>query len=87
MSTGLLWIDKSEGQSLVEISEHDVIKNKTQMALITRTMRMPSQLDSVQTRRRRQLAILQLEDARCQVTPFAEAGGYITDEDIFDVVS
>jgi predicted transcriptional regulator len=36
---------------------------------------------------RRQLAILQFEDARRQVMPFAEARGYLTDEDIFSVVS
>lgn len=36
---------------------------------------------------RRQLAVLQFEDARRQVMPFAEARGYLTDEDIFDAVS
>ena len=32
---------------------------------------------------RRQLAVLQFEEARRQVMPFAEARGYLTDEDIF----
>lgn len=32
---------------------------------------------------RRQLAILQFDDARRQVMPFAEARGYLTDEDVF----
>jgi predicted transcriptional regulator len=36
---------------------------------------------------RRQLAILQYEDARRQVMPFAEARGYLTDEDVFRAVS
>jgi predicted transcriptional regulator len=36
---------------------------------------------------RRQLAILQFEDARRSVMPFAEARGYLTDEDVFDAVS
>src|SRR6185312_1427556 len=32
---------------------------------------------------RRQLAILQFEEARRVVMPFAEARGYLTDEDVF----
>jgi predicted transcriptional regulator len=36
---------------------------------------------------RRQLAVLQFEEARRQVMPFAEARGYLTDEDIFRDVS
>jgi predicted transcriptional regulator len=36
---------------------------------------------------RRQLAVLQFEDARRQVLPFAEARGYLTDEDVFRDVS
>ena len=36
---------------------------------------------------RRQLAIAQLEDLRRRVMPFAEARGYLTDEDIFRDVS
>lgn len=36
---------------------------------------------------RRQLALLQFEDARRQIIPFAEARGYLTDEDIFRAVS
>ncbi|MEX0700981.1 MAG: CopG family transcriptional regulator [Planctomycetales bacterium] len=32
---------------------------------------------------RRQLAVLQFEQARRQIMPFAEARGYLTDEDIF----
>lgn len=35
----------------------------------------------------RQLALLQFEDARRQVVPFAEARGYLTDEDVFRAVS
>lgn len=36
---------------------------------------------------RRQLAVLQFEEARRQVLPFAEARGYLTDEDVFRDVS
>ena len=36
---------------------------------------------------RRQLAILQFEDTRRQVMPFAEARGYLTDEDVFRAIS
>ena len=36
---------------------------------------------------RRQLALLQFEEARRQVVPFAEARGYLTDEDIFRAMS
>jgi predicted transcriptional regulator len=36
---------------------------------------------------RRQLAIAQFEDLRRRTMPFAEAKGYITDEDIFRDVS
>lgn len=36
---------------------------------------------------RRQLAVMQFEDARRAVMPFAEARGYLTDEDVFRAVS
>jgi predicted transcriptional regulator len=36
---------------------------------------------------RRQLAVLQFEQVRRQVMPFAEARGYLTDEDIFKAIS
>lgn len=36
---------------------------------------------------RRQLALLQFEDVRRRVAPFAEAAGYLTDEDVFRDVS
>ena len=36
---------------------------------------------------RRQLAVLQFEQARRQVMPFAEARGYLTDEDVFKAIS
>lgn len=35
----------------------------------------------------RQLAVLQFEDVRRQVLPFAEARGYLTDDDVFRDVS
>ena len=36
---------------------------------------------------RRQLALAQLEDLRRRIMPFAEAQGYLTDEDVFRDVS
>jgi hypothetical protein len=36
---------------------------------------------------RRQLALLQFEDLRKRLAPFAEAQGYLTDEDVFGDVS
>ena len=36
---------------------------------------------------RRQLAVARLEEMRRRVAPFAEARGWLTDEDVFDEVS
>jgi predicted transcriptional regulator len=36
---------------------------------------------------RRQLAVLQFEEARKQILPFAEARGILTDEDVFRAIS
>jgi predicted transcriptional regulator len=36
---------------------------------------------------RRQLALAQFEDLRRRIMPFAEAHGYLTDEDVFRDVS
>jgi predicted transcriptional regulator len=36
---------------------------------------------------RRQLSVLRFEELREQVMPFAEARGYLTDEDVFEEVS
>ena len=36
---------------------------------------------------RRQLAVAQFEDLRTRIMPFAEAAGYLTDEDVFRDVS
>jgi predicted transcriptional regulator len=36
---------------------------------------------------RRQLALAQLDDLRRRIMPFAEAQGYLTDEDVFRDVS
>lgn len=35
----------------------------------------------------RQIAVLQFEEARRQIMPFAEARGLLTDEDIFNAIS
>jgi predicted transcriptional regulator len=36
---------------------------------------------------RRQLRLLRIEALRARIAPFAEAKGYLTDEDVFDRVS
>ncbi|MGH9203433.1 MAG: CopG family ribbon-helix-helix protein [Vicinamibacterales bacterium] len=43
--------------------------------------------DVVRDALRRQLALLQFEDLRQRLAPFAEARGYLTDEDVFADVS
>jgi predicted transcriptional regulator len=43
--------------------------------------------DVVRDALRRQLALLRFEQLRRQVMPFAEARGYLTDEDVFRDVS
>jgi predicted transcriptional regulator len=50
-----------------------------------RTGRTRSEL--VRDALRRQLALVQFEEIRRRVVPFAEARGYLTDEDVFRVVS
>lgn len=54
-------------------------------ALAKRTGR--SRSDIARDALRRQLAILQFDEARRAVMPFAEARGYLTDEDVFRAVS
>ena len=46
-----------------------------------------SRSDLVREALRRQLALTQLDDLRQRIMPFAEAHGYLTDEDIFRDVS
>jgi predicted transcriptional regulator len=43
--------------------------------------------DVVRDALRRQLAVAQFEDLRRRIMPFAEAQGYLTDEDVFRDVS
>jgi len=50
-----------------------------------RTGRTRSEL--VRDALRRQLALVRFEEIRRRVAPFAEARGYLTDEDVFRVVS
>lgn len=47
--------------------------------------RRPSEL--VRDALRRQLAVLTFDGLRRQTMPFAEARGYLTDEDIFEAIS
>ncbi len=43
--------------------------------------------DVVRDALRRQLAVLQFDQLRKEVLPFAEARGYLTDEDVFRDIS
>jgi predicted transcriptional regulator len=54
-------------------------------ALAKRTGR--SRSDVARDALRRQLAVMQFDDVRRSVMPFAEARGYLTDEDVFRDVS
>lgn len=46
-----------------------------------------SRSDVVREALRRQLALLRFEQVRERILPFAEARGYLTDEDVFDEIS
>lgn len=46
-----------------------------------------SRSDVVREALRRQLSLLRFEKVRERILPFAEARGYLTDEDVFDEVS
>lgn len=46
-----------------------------------------SRSDIVRDALRRHLSVLRFEKLREQVMPFAEARGYLTDDDVFDAVS
>ncbi len=46
-----------------------------------------SRSDVVREALRRQLTLLRFEKVRERILPFAEARGYLTDEDLFDEVS
>lgn len=50
-----------------------------------RTGRSRSEL--VRDALRRQLAVAQFQDLRRRIMPFAEAAGYLTDEDVFRDIS
>jgi predicted transcriptional regulator len=47
----------------------------------------PKRSDVVRDALRRQLALLRFEQLRRRTMPFAEARGYLTDEDVFKDVS
>lgn len=46
-----------------------------------------SRSDIIRDALRRQLSVLRFEKLREQVMPFAEARGYLTDDDLFEEVS
>ena len=63
----------------------DAVLERQLARLARRTGR--SRSDLVREALRRQLALAQLDDLRGRIAPFAEARGYLTDEDIFRDVS
>ncbi len=70
----------------------DVVTIRLDRALASRLARISKRLgrtrsDVVRDALRRQLALLQFEDLRKRLAPFAEAQGYLTDEDVFGDVS
>jgi len=46
-----------------------------------------SRSDVVREALRRQLSLLRFEQVRERILPFAEARGFLTDEDVFDEIS
>jgi len=78
---------------------HTLSYMKTSALTIRLDPEMEEQLDRVAKRSgrsrsevvrdalRRQLAVAQFEDLRKRMMPFAEAAGYLTDEDVFRDVS
>jgi predicted transcriptional regulator len=63
--------------------DRDLERNLTQLAKRSGRSRSEVARDAL----RRQLAVLQFEEARRMVMPFAEVRGYLTDEDIFAAIS
>ena len=63
----------------------DAVLERQLARLARRTGR--SRSDLVREALRRQLALAQLDDLRGRIARFAEARGYLTDEDIFRDVS
>lgn len=71
---------------------NDAVTVRLDRALARRLVQVSRRLgrsrsDVVRDALRRQLALLQFEDIRRRVAPFAEAAGYLTDEDVFRDVS
>lgn len=57
-----------------------------QLAKISKRLRR-SRGDLVRDALRRQLAVLEFQELRGRLVPYAEAAGYLTDEDVFRDVS
>jgi predicted transcriptional regulator len=57
-----------------------------QLARISKRLRR-SRSDLAREALTRQLALLELQDLRLRLVPYAEAAGYLTDEDVFRDVS
>lgn len=57
-----------------------------QLARISKRLRR-SRSELAREALRRQLAVLEFQDLRARLAPYAEAAGYLTDEDVFRDVS
>ncbi|MGE5624622.1 MAG: CopG family transcriptional regulator [Bacillota bacterium] len=71
MSTITVRLDKELGRMLARVSRLSKRKRS----------------DIVREALRRQLAIQAFDELRARVAPFAEAAGYLTDEDVFRDIS
>ncbi len=74
----------SDMKSVLTIRLDEVLERRLRR-LAKKTGR--SRSDLVRDALRRQLALLQFDDLRRRVLPFAEARGYLTDEDVVRDVS
>jgi predicted transcriptional regulator len=63
--------------------DRDLERQLTQLAKRSGRSRSEVARDAL----RRQLAVLQFEESRRAVMPFAEARGYLSDEDVFKAIS
>jgi len=63
--------------------------DKSLEALLRKASRVTgrSRSDVARDALRRQLSLLEFESLRKRIMPFAEASGFLTDEDVFDRIS
>ena len=85
----LLWLGRCLTLSYMKTSALTIRLDRAlerQLAALAKRLGR-SRSDIARDALRRQLAILQFEEARRSIMPFAEARGYLTDEDVFRAVS